>query len=236
MLLFFSIQFFLHFFFIYFPRIIFFSNEIGKVSSLSHQVKELSVLNNSSSLEIIELNDQLILLENMKKDYINSLLETKKAYKIHNEKKIEIEKKIIADDKIYRLKEMADIRQQWIRDQTLDRDHDLFKQQRAIEFALTDNQNKKNNLKLKEVLAKTTDFKYPKRDNCSQTGTELYLNNKKFSTFSFLFYSFFFFFFPHHFCLLSNIGKFIFLFLFSSSIIFNISLYDKHNIFSIFVK
>ena len=194
MLLFFSIQFFLHFFFIYFPRIIFFSNEIGKVSSLSHQVKELSVLNNSSSLEIIELNDQLILLENMKKDYINSLLETKKAYKIHNEKKIEIEKKIIADDKIYRLKEMADIRQQWIRDQTLDRDHDLFKQQRAIEFALTDNQNKKNNLKLKEVLAKTTDFKYPKRDNCSQTGTELYLNNKKFSTFSFLFYSFFFFF------------------------------------------
>ena len=142
----------------------------GKVSKLSQQVKELNLLNSSLSSEIMDLTDQVSILENMKKDYINSLYETKKAYQLHNEKKIELEKKIMAEDKISRLKEIADIRQQWIRDQSLDRDHEIFKQQRAIEFAITDNQNKKNNLKLKEILAKTTDFRYPKRDNCSQTG------------------------------------------------------------------
>ena len=153
--------------------IVFFIDNIGKVSKLGQQVKELNSSNSALSSEIMELTEQVSILENMKKDYINSLYETKKANQLHNEKKIELEKKIMAEDKISRLKEIADIRQQWIRDQSLDRDHEIFKQQRAIEFAITDNQNKKNNLKLKEILAKTTDFRYPKRDNCSQTGSDV---------------------------------------------------------------
>ena len=137
---------------------------------LGDHVKELNILNNNQAAEIIELNNQIESLEKMKLDYIESLTETKKSTDQYNERRIELERKIKAEDKLSRLKEIADIRQQWIRDQSLERDHELNKQQKALEVALTDSENKKNNLKLKEILQNSTDFKRPKRDNCSQTG------------------------------------------------------------------
>ena len=57
-----------------------------------------------------------------------------------------------------------------IRDQSLERDHELFKQQKAIDLAITDSENKKNNLNLKDTLLRSTDFKRPKKDNGTQTG------------------------------------------------------------------
>ena len=56
------------------------------------------------------------------------------------------------------------------RDQSLERDHELFKQQKAIDLAITDSENKKNNLNLKDTLLRSTDFKRPKKDNGTQTG------------------------------------------------------------------
>lgn len=141
---------------------------------LSDHVKELNILNNNQKEEIAELNNQIESLEKMKLDYFESLIETKKSTDQYNERRIELEKKMKAEDKLSRMKELADSRQQWIRDQSLGRDHELFKQQKAIEVAITDNENKKNNLKLKEVLLNSTDFKRPKRDNSSQTGGGIY--------------------------------------------------------------
>ena len=116
------------------------------------------------------MNSQITSLEKVKKDYISSLLDAKKSNEQYNERRAELERKIRAEDKISRLKEITDVRQQWIRDQSLERDHEIFKQRKAIEIAITDNENKKNNMKLKEILVNSTDFKRPKKSSSSQTG------------------------------------------------------------------
>ena len=143
---------------------------IAKVTKLNDHEKELNMQIRNQSVEISELNSQIISLEKVKKDYISSLLDAKKSNEQYNEKRAELERKIRAEDKISRLKEITDVRQQWIRDQSLERDHEVFKQRKAIEIAITDNENKKNNMKLKEILANSTDFKRPKKSSSSQTG------------------------------------------------------------------
>ena len=143
---------------------------IAKVTKLNDHEKELNIQIRNQSVEISELNSQIASLEKVKKDYISSLLDAKKSNEQYNERRAELERKIRAEDKISRLKEITDVRQQWIRDQSLERDHEIFKQRKAIEIAITDNENKKNNMKLKEILANSTDFKRPKKSSSSQTG------------------------------------------------------------------
>ena len=78
-------------------------------------MKELKILNGNLTAEITELNSQIATLEVVKENYIDSLKETKKSAENHIEKRAELEKKLKAEDKMTRLKEIADIRQQWIR-------------------------------------------------------------------------------------------------------------------------
>ena len=82
---------------------------------LGDHVKELKILNGNLTAEITELNSQIVTLEIVKENYIDSLKETKKRAENHIEKRAELEKKLKAEDKMTRLKEIADIRQQWIR-------------------------------------------------------------------------------------------------------------------------
>ena len=82
---------------------------------LGDHVKELKILNGNLTAEITELNSQIATLEIVKENYIDSLKETKKSAENHIEKRAELEKKLKAEDKMTRLKEIADIRQQWIR-------------------------------------------------------------------------------------------------------------------------
>jgi chromosome segregation ATPase len=142
----------------------------GKSTKLGEKMKELIVTNQKKNAEINELNKQLATLQKVKSDYLSSLMDTKKSHESYIEKRQELERQIRSDEKISRLKEMSDMRQQWIRDQSLEKDHELNKQQRAIEDAINDNENKRNNLKLKDILAKSGDFQRPKRNNSSQTG------------------------------------------------------------------
>ena len=90
-------------------------NVLGKSLKLGDHVKELKILNGNLTAEITELNSQIATLEIVKENYIDSLKETKKSAENHIEKRAELEKKLKAEDKMTRLKEIADIRQQWIR-------------------------------------------------------------------------------------------------------------------------
>lgn len=110
----------------------------------------------------------------MKVDYLKSILDAKQSNEEHFERRSELELKIRADDRVTRTKELADLRQLWIRDQNLGRDHELFQQQKAVEFALSDNENKKNGLKLSETILNSTDFKRSSRGSSTQTGKHNY--------------------------------------------------------------
>jgi hypothetical protein len=141
-----------------------------KIIALQGRERKLLLTNRGQSLEIIELTCQLSALEDMKVDYLQSILDAKQSNEEHSERRTELERKIRADDRVTRTKELADLRQLWIRDQNLGRDHELFQQQKAVEFALSDNENKKNGLKLTEILLNSTDFKRPSRGSATQTG------------------------------------------------------------------
>jgi hypothetical protein len=142
---------------------------IVKSTKLTETNKELNATNFKKDGEIRELTIQVDALEIIKGDFMQSIVDTKKSKDLYILNRMELEKKIQSDDKINRLKELSDIRQQWLRDQSLEKDHETNKQQKAIEMAINDNETKNNNKKLKDILNKSVDFKRPKKENSCQT-------------------------------------------------------------------
>jgi hypothetical protein len=82
-----------------------------KIIALQGRERKLLLTNRGQSLEIIELTCQLSAFEEMKEDYLQSILDAKQSNEEHSDRRMELERKICADDRVTRTKELADLRQ-----------------------------------------------------------------------------------------------------------------------------
>lgn len=145
-----------------------FSFMSAKAAGLADINKELGLTLRARDTEIKMLQDQVTELEGIKGDYLASLADAKAAKDNYKIQRQELERKLRAEDRINRMRELADMRQQWLRESSLAKEHE----QNEIEKVVA-NEEKSIAESMKDMVARSSDqFKRPKKPAATQTSVD----------------------------------------------------------------
>ena len=103
-----------------------------KSRSLTEINKELGITVRSKDTELRMLIDRVSELEIVKEDYIKCLAEAKVLKDNYKEQREKLERRLRAEDQMSRMREMADMRQQWLREQSLTKKHEQNELEKAV--------------------------------------------------------------------------------------------------------
>jgi hypothetical protein len=104
------------------------SNELDSMITKNERLNkfnnELLTLNKGRSAEAEVLQERVAELEKVREDYVNALDDTRIAADSYFRQRLEMEKKIRAEEKVNQLKQMEEMRQQWVRESALKQEHE----------------------------------------------------------------------------------------------------------------
>ena len=95
-----------------------------KNDRLHRQNVELTILNRTQASDVMMLQDRVRELEKVKQDYMRSMIESRVMQENYQQQRLELAKKIRAEEQMSQLKLMEEMRQQWIREAALKKDHE----------------------------------------------------------------------------------------------------------------